>query len=535
MKLRQIILKTLKWKILAQVILSLVATFSFAMIPACNKYLVDHVIQGGSRELLSLVAVYILSFCVFLLATWGSERFVWKCAISFENTLKKMCFGSIFSKSYSEFSKQKSDEYLSLLTNNITSVEQDYLQPACALVKSVCSVIVYAAVISINTSPLICVFLVILSIASAFTPKLYQKQLRKAGKEYVDEAAVYTKKVSDLLDGFDMVDDNSRAAYSRVNETFTDFLSRKRLNLGKKKVNGNTISGAAVCAIDILTFVLCGVLFIDGNITAGTVFAAITYAQSFTDPIQEILYDLNALNASKDIVSSLETMLSAATAPAARGAAPRRSIALEDLSVVYPDKTLNYNANFAAGKKYIITGESGSGKTTLLNALMQRCDSSGNILIDGKPGHLDTNAVFYLSQNQHVFSESFRDNVTIFSTYKLPPEERLRELPLIDNISDAQDCSALSGGEQQLLKFCRILAQEKDFLLLDEPFSAVDATNRRQLFHVLSECPSTIILVVHDLTFAEGDLSKWNVIRIEDVCDVIDVDECVNTQSEIQN
>lgn len=120
---------------------------------------------------------------------------------------------------------------------------------------------------------------------------------------------LYIQKISDLLDGFELVDNSSRSAYSQVNEKFTNFLSKKRLNLGIKKVNGNTISGAAICIIDILTFLLCGVLLINGDITAGTVLAAITYAQSFTEPIQEILYDLNSLNASKDIVNSLEKIL----------------------------------------------------------------------------------------------------------------------------------------------------------------------------------------------------------------------------------
>lgn len=516
--IRKVISQTLKWKIAAQVMLSLIATFSLSMIPACNKYLVDTVLPNKGHGFLLLAAVYLISYFVFLLATWGSERFVWKCAIAFENTLKKICFNRIFSKSFRSFSERKSDEYLSLLTNNITSIEQDYLQPICALIKSVFSVCIYAVVISISTSPIICAFLIVSSVCAAFTPKIYKKQLRKAGKEYVDEAATYTKKVSDLLDGFELVDHNSRPAYSRVNEKFTDFLSKKRLNLGRKKVNGNTISGAAICIIDILTFVLCGVLLVNGDITAGTVLAAITYAQSFTEPIQEILYDRNALNASKDIVNSLEKLLADGEKDRIKACKPKKSIVLRDLSVTYSDKILRYTVDFSIGNKYMILGESGSGKSTLLNALMARCSFMGNLVIDGSPSRLDENNAFYLNQNQHVFSESFLDNVTIFETYRLPGERILSSLPLYENISGAQDCSTLSGGEQQVMKICRMLAQEKPLLLIDEPFSAVDPENRRKLFHLLSESHATILLVAHDADFEESDLKKWTTIKIEDIC-----------------
>ena len=519
MNINKIIIQNLKWKISIQVVFSLIATFSLAMIPSYNKYLVDNVLQNGGKGFLPLIVIYLVSYGVFLFATWISERFVWKCAIEFENMLKRLCFDSVFSKNFRSFSKKKSDEYLSLITNNITSVEQDYLQPICALIKSVFSVCIYAVVISINTSPIICGFLILLSVVVAFSPQIYKNQLREAGKEYVDEAARYTKKVSDLLDGFELVDKNSRISYYHVNEKFTNFLSQKRLNLGRKKVNGNTISGLLICIIDILTFVLCGVLLVNGDITSGTVLAAITYAQSFTEPIQEILYDLNALNSSKDIVDSLEKVLVDDNKyNSVKQRFPKRSIVINNLDVAYADKVLHYNAKFIIGKKYIIIGESGSGKSTLLNALMKRCDYSGNILIDGLIGQVDENEVFYLNQNQHVFSESFFDNVTIFGTYNLPKERILRELSLYENILDSQDCSTLSGGEQQVMKICRMLSQGKEFALIDEPFSSIDIENRKQVFHLLSDSNSTIILVTHDLNFEENDLSKWTIVKIEEIC-----------------
>ena len=153
-----------------------------------------------------------------------------------------------------------------------------------------------------------------------------------------------------------------------------------------------------------------------------------------------------------------------------------------------------------------------------MNVLMERCNYTGDILIDGSASRLDGNNVFFLSQNQHVFCESFLDNATIFKTYNLPDKHILSSLPLYENIFDAQDCSTLSGGEQQVMKICRILSQGKKVVLIDEPFSAVDSENRRKLFHLLSESHATIILVAHDFDFEASDLKKWETITIGDIC-----------------
>lgn len=509
-----------KWYILLQILSSLVATAAIALIPVCNKYLVDVVFQESGKNFLPLLLVYILSYFIFLVMTWISERFVWMSAISFENNLKKECFSKILNFSYKNYSDKKSEEYLSLLTNNITSIEQDHLQPICALIKSLVSIIVYAVIISMSTSPIICISLFVLSIISAFTPQIYKKNLKKAGKAYVDEASVYTKRIADLLEGFELVDDVSRLAFTKQNATFTDMLSKKRYQLGIKKVNGNTISGVAVCLIDTVIFILCGIIMSSGNITVGTVLAAITYSQAFTDPVQEILYDINTLNASKDIVTSLESMLnSSIDREKNQGTSwPFTKISLKDVCVSYPGKQMHYNVQFFVGRKYLIKGQSGRGKTTLLDTIMGHRCATGEILIDDFHKTLSKNDCFYLSQHQHIFSDNSFNNITIFGSYPNLKNHTNTAFPMYDRVCNAVDCTTLSGGEKQILKLFRMLAQQKPILLLDEPFSALDDRHAKEVFHVLSSMSETIILVSHNTNFEEDDLKQWETIFIEDIC-----------------
>ena len=95
----------IKWYVAVQVFLSLLATVAIALIPAYNRYLVDNVFPKNGEGFLPLAFAYIISYCVYLAAIWGSERLVWKSAIRFENILKKECFSFIARKKYKEFNK----------------------------------------------------------------------------------------------------------------------------------------------------------------------------------------------------------------------------------------------------------------------------------------------------------------------------------------------------------------------------------------------------------------------------------------------
>ncbi len=106
MKIRNCVSKV-KGYIFLQVVLSLLATVAIAFIPVCNKVLVDSFFMGDKSNFLLLAGAYIVIFLVYLLATWGSERFVWKSAILFENVLKKECYATILKLRYSEYVKKK--------------------------------------------------------------------------------------------------------------------------------------------------------------------------------------------------------------------------------------------------------------------------------------------------------------------------------------------------------------------------------------------------------------------------------------------
>jgi iron(III) transport system ATP-binding protein len=169
----------------------------------------------------------------------------------------------------------------------------------------------------------------------------------------------------------------------------------------------------------------------------------------------------------------------------------------------------------APGSLVAVLGASGSGKTTLLRLLsgFERADS-GSIEIDGQvvsgPGvHTvpEKRRIGYVAQEGSLFPHlSVADNVA----FGLPRAER-RNRSKVEALLASVDLPAsylsraphqLSGGEQQRVALARALAPAPKLVLLDEPFSSLDAAlrveTRQAVSAALAASGATALLVTHD-------------------------------------
>src|ERR1700678_2021849 len=169
----------------------------------------------------------------------------------------------------------------------------------------------------------------------------------------------------------------------------------------------------------------------------------------------------------------------------------------------------------ASGSLVAVLGASGSGKTTLLRLLsgFERADS-GSIEIDGQtvsgPGVRlapEKRRIGYVAQEGSLFPHlSVADNVA----FGLPRAER-RNRRKVEALLASVDRPAsyagraphqLSGGEQQRVALARALAPAPKLVLLDEPFSSLDAAlrieTRQAVASALAAAGATALLVTHD-------------------------------------
>lgn len=131
---------------------------------------------------------------------------------------------------------------------------------------------------------------------------------------------------------------------------------------------------------------------------------------------------------------------------------------------------------------------------------------SGMISIDGKNIALvdSSSQIAYVLQNEHVYHADFENNATVFHSYNtksLQEIVRFTESARIESLVEKKDCTDLSGGEKNLLAIVKILLMDKEIILLDEPFSALDFQSKRLLQNkILSLSSKTVIMITHDIS-----------------------------------
>jgi osmoprotectant transport system ATP-binding protein len=172
----------------------------------------------------------------------------------------------------------------------------------------------------------------------------------------------------------------------------------------------------------------------------------------------------------------------------------------------------------AEGETLVLLGSSGCGKTTTLKMINRLIEpTSGAITVDGV-NVLDQNVIDLRRSIGYVFQGiglmphlRVADNVGIVLRLAgvRRSERRARAFELLDLVDLPPDDYAdqfpdqLSGGQRQRVGVARALAADPAYLLMDEPFGAVDALTRdglqQELLDLKARIRKTIIFVTHDI------------------------------------
>ena len=191
------------------------------------------------------------------------------------------------------------------------------------------------------------------------------------------------------------------------------------------------------------------------------------------------------------------------------------NIEIDNLTHRYtPSSPLTFesvNIEAEPGESLVIIGRSGCGKSTLLHILAGLLDpTGGSVKLDGKKVEGTSPRWVMMFQAPHLFPwMTVRRNVGIGLKFANWPEKKMRErvdyaLGLV-HLEDSADNNTgdLSGGQQQRVALARSLVMEPEMLLLDEPFSALDAFTRASLQHdvrsISKELGINLVMVTHDI------------------------------------
>jgi putative ABC transport system ATP-binding protein len=177
------------------------------------------------------------------------------------------------------------------------------------------------------------------------------------------------------------------------------------------------------------------------------------------------------------------------------------------------------NLTVSAGEFVTIVGKSGSGKSTLLNTIagIDR-PTTGEVVVSGAPVHemSESQIAVWRGRTVGVVFQFFQllPTLTVAENIMLPmdfchtypfAERRPRAMMLLESVGMAKHAaklpSALSGGEQQRVAFCRALANDPPLVVADEPTGNLDsesAAHMLNLFADLVRKGNTVVMVTHE-------------------------------------
>lgn len=478
----QIYLKPLRWYLFFNLVFGGISNVCTALLP----YFTQELVRGHYQ-----IALY--GYCLAVLCYLGCNyiqmRLDWKQAILFSTHLKNDWFHSLLELSHHDFKQKTVAEYISYQSNDLDSLEKDYLPLLMSFIKQILRILIYTVVISRTINPLVALILLVSTAVSIQIPKIVGKLTAQRRQVYLEKQGNYYRTLEDLLKGHHLVNQVTLSGFQDQQRNALNTLQDKYLGYGLTKIMGILLTGLSFEFISIVLFAYLAYSLATQQLGIPEVVASFGYITAFSEPIQEILYDLQMLESVKPVVQSFQAIVSRPSAVQAP------QISFESLMLNHITKRLGESSltiphvEIRKGDKIALIGENGSGKSSMLNILNGTDrDFQGEILLNYLPVHQLWGKFGMILQQEHTFISSYENNVTIFKTF----EANFRD-EKFEKISP----QSLSGGQQQHMYLNREKNRHSPLIIMDEPFSALDASQfQKELDKVLS-LSSAVVLTLH--------------------------------------
>ena len=442
-------------------------------------------------------------------------------------------FSRLTQKSLRSFSKEGTALYVSALTNDCTSIENNYLVATFTLIELLFCFL-GALIMMLYYSPMMLVLAVALSFLPVAVSMTAGNRLTEQEKEISKKNERFVSIVNELLSGFPVIksfraETQASRLFSQRNEQAEEAKKNKRRTEQLISLLANDAGIIAQMGI----FLAGAWLAISGKgVTAGVVIVFVQLMNYILNPISQVPLLWSNRKAAIALMEKLSDALSENVREEGREKLNGFSekIEVKDLTYGYEPEShvlKDLDVQFDAGKSYAIVGGSGSGKSTLLNLLMGSSSNyQGEICIDGVSiKNIESESLYQLmtsvQQNVFVFNDTIRNNVTMFHEFSDKEVtlalERSGLSELIEKRGEDFVCGEnganLSGGERQRISIARALLRKSPILLVDEATAALDAATARAVsFSILNLVGMTRIVVTHRLE--EAILRRYDKILV---------------------
>ena len=504
-----------KWFLISMISMVILSAYNLIISWLLQK-IIDLAAGIDKTPFYQLALVSLLSFLVFIvfyfIFRYAHPKFLQTLSTSY----KELLFSKILRNNSRTVSELGSGQFLSKLSNDLKSIEENYFDFYITLIDIGIS-FVGAIVLMLWYSPVLTMVAIALSILPLLASIPASKEITKTEKNLSKKNAEFMEFMRDTLSGFSVIK-NFQAEFELENRFHEENVKIEKAKFLRRfaEENINLLSTAASVVMRLGVFLFGAWLSLsNSHVTPGIVLVFLQLLTFVITPIEKIPSLFANRKAARSLIAQTAELLYEKPDEQEKTEihSLKSAIEIQNLSFSYEasEKALrNVSLTLHAGKKYAIVGTSGSGKSTLFKLLTKySSEYDGNILFDG----IDLRNITYSSlseiisevqQNVFVFHDSIYNNICL---YKKISEEKfdyvIRKSGLSSliqqkgkNFSCGTNGNKLSGGEKQRISIARALLRNTSILLMDEASSALDEKTADEIMHSILDMPSTTSLVI---------------------------------------
>ena len=444
---------------------------------------------------------------------------------------KNEVFQSILDRDYREFSKETSGKFISILTENMKKIEQDYLQQYFNISKNL-SLMIFSLIAMFIGNWFLTLLVIIVSIIAMLISGFIGKKSAFIQNRVMIAEQTYLAKIKDIIAGFLVIKSFNvkeviYQAYSYVSENLEEIYFIK----GKFDVLSNIISQLSGMIVFLVAFGGGMYLVFNGYTSIGSVTAIVQLVNFVVMPVNEVGMGITKFREGQVTLEAFEVPDVPEFQMGKTKEYFNEVITFSNVDFSYPnaeEKIFNHlSLKIQKGEKIAIVGRSGSGKSTLLNLLLRFYEvTSGYILIDNQDiQDISMESLYNLmtvvQQEVYIFDDTLKANITLnqsFTEYDIKQavqqsglESYVLENELGLQVLCGENGSNLSGGQKQRLSIARALIRKTPILLLDEATSSLDNQVTTEIENsILKIQDLTALVVTHKLN--ELILKKYDRI-----------------------
>lgn len=348
---------------------------------------------------------------------------------------------------------------------------------------------------------------------------IFSKFLRKASFNRQDCYSKTSGIFQENISGYFLIKLNQiQNIITQRNKNILDNLENASVRKHSIDYASSTIENFITSILQIISIFICiwFVLKYNESYSTASIMAGIFYLLKIWSPIHllssinsEIQESISSINRIEEII---DKKINYNDTSAKIKLDKLDEIKVENLFLKIDDKPIIKNLNFIIknNQKIGIQGKSGSGKTTLIKTLIglyNNYDGTikiNNNLIDNYESKDILSNIGYMSQDVFLFRENLFFNISLNFDYN---EEKIIQIikkvnlnELYNNLKNNEFIpEQISGGEKKRIGIARLLYQEKNIIILDEPFSGLDQNNKNDIYDKIftNFKNNTIILISH--------------------------------------